>query len=251
MKYRPSLMGRSILGRSTDGGYNFGYLGELSRNKFVNVSIGQGVARGRTASMLGLTAGTKVLWIWGTGRYRMSSVYLAVLPLSNLDSLTAVRYFAGGETWSTEEDDAIALVPEGDVGELSARWNPVLRLWLLLFNSGNPRGILMHSARYPLGPWSNDPVLVFDPNQSGYGKFMHAPGSDQVQDNMFPPANVSNDAVVWSGCDQFPNNMTPPFPYRDGEFGGEYGPYQISRYAGIARDGAPQGSSRWLRPPQW
>jgi Domain of unknown function (DUF4185) len=34
-----NLMGRSVLGRSTDGGYTFTNLGELSRRKFINVSV--------------------------------------------------------------------------------------------------------------------------------------------------------------------------------------------------------------------
>jgi hypothetical protein len=251
-----TLMGRSVLGRSTDGGYNFAYLGEFSRSRFVNVSVEQGTVHDRAALMLGLRAGTPVLWIWGTGRYRMSSVYLAVLPLANLDSLTDIRYFAGDDRWSSEEREAAALVREGDIGELSVRWSPFLRRWLLLFNSLNPRGILMHSARHPWGPWSIEPVLVFDPFQSGYGKFMHAPGSngiqyDHVQDNMFlppPPPTVTNNDVHWMGCGQLPWNMVPNFPYRDDTPGGEYGPYQIPRYAGIGPGNTPQ---IWFTMSTW
>jgi Domain of unknown function (DUF4185) len=223
-----TLMGWSVLARSTDEGYNFVNLGVFSRQKFINVSVEQGTVDDRAASMLTLPRGTPVLWIWGTGRYRASAVYLAVMPLATLETLQGIQYYAGGSAWSKDENDAIALVSEGDVGELSVRWNPFLARWLLLFNSGNPRGILMHSAPSPWGPWSPDAVMIFDPTPApgadpcsgaGYGKFMHAgyqpglPHCDHVQDNMFPP-----------------------FAFRDGEWGGEYGPYQITRYTGTQKE---------------
>jgi hypothetical protein len=232
------LMGRSVLGRSVDGGNNFNFLADFSRKKFINVSVEQGTLDDRAASMLGLHIGTPVLWIWGSGRYRASAVYLAVLPLANLETLTGVRYFAGGTAWSLNEDDATALICQGDVGELSARWNPTLARWILLFNSGNPRGILMHSAPLPWGPWSSDPVMIFDPSAApganpcsgaGYGHFMHVnyqvAHCDHVQDDMFDPGH-----------------------FRDNEWGGEYGPYQITRYAHNVGDNAAQ---IWFTMSTW
>lgn len=215
-----TLMGRSVLGRSTDGGYNFTNLGELSRKKFVNVSVEQQQLGAAAASMLGLPVGTQVLWILGTGRYRASAVYLAVLPLTGLDRLQGLRYWAGGNHFSGSEDDAVALLCEGDVGELSARWNAILQRWLLMFNSGNPRGILMHSAAEPWGPWSLEPVMIFDPTPppgaspcdgAGDGKFMHV-------------------SYVAAHCDHVQDDMFSPGTFRDDDWGGEYGPYQITRY---------------------
>ena len=160
------------------------------------------------------------------------------MPLTDLEKLTGLRYFAGGSNWSSNEDDAAPLFCAGDVGELSARWNPFLARWLLLFNSGNPRGILMHSARQPWGPWSTDPVMIFDPTAApgaspcsgpGYGKFMHVDyrvaRCDHVQDDMFDPGHL-----------------------RDDEWGGEYGPYQITRYAGTTFDNTPQ---IWFTMSTW
>jgi hypothetical protein len=233
-----TLMGRSVLGRSVDEGYNFANLGELSRKKFVNVSVEQGTIDAEDARTLHLPIGTPVLWMWGTGQYRASAVYLAVIPLASLEKLQGILYYAGGGRWSTNEDDAIALLPEGDVGELSARWNPFLKRWLLLFNSGNPRGILMHSAPKTWGPWSLDPVMIFDPTArpgvdvcsgAGYGKFMHVDyrvaHCDHVQDDMFEPGT-----------------------FRDDDWGGEYGPYQITRYAGPVVDRVAQ---IWFTMSTW
>jgi hypothetical protein len=231
-------MGRSVLGRSTDEGYNFADLGELSRKKFINVSVEQGTIDAEVARTLNLPIGTPVLWIWGTGRYRASAVYLAVIPLASLERLQGIRYYAGGGQWSTNEDAAVALLCHGDVGELSARWNPGLARWLLLFNSGNPRGILMHSAPKPWGPWSIDPVMIFDPTArpgadpcsgAGYGKFMHVDyrvaHCDHVQDDMFEPGR-----------------------FRDNEEGGEYGPYQITRYAATVSENVAQ---IWFTMSTW
>ena len=76
-------MGRSVLGHSGDGGTNYTYIGELSRSKFINVSVEPGHID-RAAPETGLAIGTPVLWIFGSGRYRMSDIYLAVMPPAGL-----------------------------------------------------------------------------------------------------------------------------------------------------------------------
>src|SRR5271167_4684481 len=140
-------MGRTVLGRSHDLGYNFKYLADLSRNKFTNVSVNKAVVDNLTSSMLGFLVVAPIIWIWGSGRYRASAVYLAASQFVNLETLQGIRYFAGDNKWSSNEDDAVALVCEDEVGELSASWHPFLECWVLMFNSGNSPGILMYSAR--------------------------------------------------------------------------------------------------------
>ncbi len=232
-----TLMGRSVLGRSDDGGANYTYIGELSRSKFINVSVEPGHID-RAAPETGLAIGTPVLWIFGSGRYRMSDIYLAVMPLAGLPALSPVFYFTGNG-WGSDEAAAAPLFCAGDVGELSVRWNRHLRRWLALFNSGNPRGILMHNALNPWGPWSVDPVMIFDSGAladpsdpcsgAGYGRFMHIPWNVRV-------------------CDHVQDNMFPPYNFRDDDWGGEYGPYQIPRLA-TALDGG--GSRIWFVMSTW
>ncbi|GAA4355694.1 DUF4185 domain-containing protein [Angustibacter luteus] len=215
------LMGRSVITRCDDDGFAFRLVRELSRHKLVNVSVQRGPLDARAADGVGLPAGTDVLWIWGSGRYRSSDVYLAVVPFAQLEpGPFDVRYFAGTRTsprWSRSEDDATPLFHDGSVGELSVRWQPALHRYVATYNSDNLRGIHLRSAPAPWGPWTTAPVMLFDPwalddaadpcSGRGLGRFMHLPWTtrvcDHVQDDMFGHR-------------------------RDDEPGGEYGPYQIA-----------------------
>lgn len=202
-----AIMGRTLLAASTDtdhDGYTFEQIFELSREKFINVSV-EKVADSRA---IGLPGDGEGLLIWGCGRYRASDVYLAYLPLNRLHDRSTVLYFTGlddhgSPRWSGWEGHAVPLFCAGCVGELSVRWNRFLRRWIMMYNGDPPRGILARLSPTPWGPW-DDKRLVFDPGD-GYGRFMHQPGRDTVNDRMF-------------GAD------------RSGEYGGEYGPYQITRY---------------------
>ena len=156
------LMGRSVLARSADG-VRFDYLWDFSADKLVNVSVVHGQVSSELAASWGWPRGTtNVLWLWGSGRYRSSDVYLAVIPFGVLATPNPqgirpswTRFFSGrrgAPAWSASEEDATALFCNGSVGELCVRWNPHLSRWLATFNSDNPRGILLHWAEQPWGP---------------------------------------------------------------------------------------------------
>jgi hypothetical protein len=143
------------------------------------------------------------------------------MPLEEIAAGRYVRYYAGQRgdqpVWARSEAAAVPLFCSGCVGELSARWNPFVERWILLFNSDTPNGIVMRSAPKPWGEWSG-PVVVFDGGRhGGYGRFMHiawnAPDSphDFVHDDMFREGDG--------------------FPWRENVTGGVYGPYQIAPLA--------------------
>jgi hypothetical protein len=222
-------MGRSGITRCDDDGFAFTLVRELSRHRLVNVSVQRGTLDAHAADGVGLPAGSDVLWIWGSGRYRSSDVYLAVVPFGQLEpGPFDLRYFAGtrrSPRWSRSEDDATPLFADGSVGELSVRWHPALQRYLATYNSDNFRGIHLRSAPAPWGPWSTSPIMLFDPlarrdpadpcSGRGLGLFMHVPWTERV-------------------CDHVQDDM---FGHRrDDEPGGEYGPYQISNLT-RARDG--------------
>jgi hypothetical protein len=235
------LMGRSVLAVSENDGYEFVPMVSFSRSKFINVSVERTYLDPVQSSVVRWAEGTEVLWVWGSGRYRASPAYLAVIDLEgllgsirlrrneglvelteiNADS-GPVRYFAGtGDNifWSPNEWDAVPLFCTGDIGELSGRYNAIFNRYFLTYNSGNPRGITLRHAPHPWGPWSEgytifDPGWGSGPNQpigAGYGTFMHIPW------NVAHVDNVQDDAFLTGR--------------RDDGWGGEYGPYQITRFS--------------------
>ena len=202
------VMGRSVLTRAvrgdpTDLTYLYDVSVARSGGKFINASCVVVDEAPPGSPWRG-----PVVLVWGSGRYRASDAYLACVPLASVEDRGSWRFFGGLDgaqrpSWSDDEADAVALFPHPQIGELSATWNAPLRLWLLLYNAGSPRGVNARVARHPWGPWS-DPTVVFDPDWpgTGYGAFMHAlRGSDGLSD-----------------------------PGREHEWGGEYGPYVIDRF---------------------
>jgi Domain of unknown function (DUF4185) len=239
------LMGRSVLAVSENDGYDFTPLLSFSRYKFINVSIERRQLDASSSRALGWTENIEVLWIWGSGQYRSSPVYLAVADINRLLQKTSspgeripelaeivdeegpIRFYAGGieqPHWTSDESEAVPLFSAGDVGELSVRFHATFNSYFMTYNSGNPRGILLRHSNTAWGPWS-DSFVIFDPGWdrsddhpvgAGYGNFMHIRW------------DVSR--VDWVQDDAFLSGR------RDNEYGGEYGPYQIKRFSGGSRD---------------
>jgi hypothetical protein len=77
----------------------------------------------------------------------------------------------------------------------------------MLYNSTRPRAIMMRSAKRLWGPWS-EAAIIFNPfRDEGYGHFMHVPSNFKgvTGDSFHDPKRP----LVW---------------------GGEYGPYLMTRY---------------------
>jgi hypothetical protein len=200
-KFAPrTVMSRSVLLRSTDA-KNWTPLYTLSTGKFINVS--PWVVDAEKVPGLPIRKGKGVLLWAGSREYRRSSPYLGFIPLDQVGNPSAMRYWAGDGKWSTLESAAVPLVDHREVGELSVAWNEALSCWIMLYNSGNPRGIVMRTADRPWGPWS-DGQLLYNPTD-GYGKYMHISWRDKKVDSL-------HDAN------------------RENEYGGEYGPYMIPRF---------------------
>lgn len=202
------VMGRSVLTRAVDGDpTDLRWLYDVSvvrdGGRFANVSCA--VADEAPA---GLPFRGPALLAWGSGRYRASDPYLACVPLPAVERRESWRYLAGTDgagrpAWSERERAAAPLFRHPEIGELSVSRNGPLGLWLMLYNSGTPRGIVARVAADPWGQWSA-PTVVLDPARpgTGYGALMHA---------RHAPDGLSD-------------------PGREHEWGGEYGPYVIDRY---------------------
>lgn len=203
-----TTMGRSVVAVSTDNGWNFSLLYTLSRTNLINVSVN----KLNLADWPGFPqASGDGLVIFGSGSYRASNVRLAFQPAADIESSSALRYFAGldasgNPTWSTQESASTDLFSQPVVGELSVAYNRFIRRWVMFYNSSDShRGINFRTARQPWGPWSDTQVLL-DPWAGAYGQYFHIDWSWWVGDN------VQNAG-------------------RDNEFGGEYGPYMFKELA--------------------
>lgn len=199
------VMGRSVLARSDDG-KKWQKIYDLSSRFFINVS--PVVVDAAQTPGLPMRSG-KALLLWASAEYRRSPVRLACVPLDKVEDRSALRYWTGAGKWSADESEATPVVDHPVVGELSVAYCSPLKRWLMLYNSGAPRGIVMRSAESALGPWS-DATILFDPHKDGYGKFMHV--------------GDSNDGLEDPG--------------RKHEFGGEYAPYMIPRFFRKTEEGA-------------
>src|SRR5690606_38256143 len=125
--------------------------------KFINVQV---VVEGDQA------------WIFGSGPYRKSPVYLARVELASIADRAAWTYYPSYVPGAGEES-AEPLIAVGCVGELSVRRHPATGLLLMAYNCGEvERGIHLRTARAPEGPWS-EPQLIYTP-EMGYQHFMHA-----------------------------------------------------------------------------
>ncbi|MBK7876041.1 MAG: DUF4185 domain-containing protein [Planctomycetes bacterium] len=159
--------------------------------KFLNVSVARDGAD---------------LWIFGTGTYRKSAIYLARVPVSEVGNRAKWRYWPALDAPGKEED-AQPIVATNSAGELSVRRVGADGPWFLAYNSADPRGIVLHAARDPRGPWSA-PLVIFDPERDrGYGYFLHRKTSAAGFDD---------------GLSE---------PGREEDFGGEYGPYLVPRWS--------------------
>jgi hypothetical protein len=150
------------------------------------------------------------VYIWGSGEFRKSDVYLARVRVGSLADRSAWEYFHGdaadGALFVKGEQNARPIVTAGCVGELSVRKHAALGLFLLAYNCERPRGVFLHTAQGPAGPYS-EPISIFDPwRDQGYEHFIHvAPSTSGRDDGLSDPG-------------------------REDQSGGEYGPYLVPEW---------------------
>jgi hypothetical protein len=191
-------------------------ISQLPDGRFVKMSL-----HAEPAPIAGMPPGGPYVIVWGTGAYRKSDAYLSVVPAAQFESGKGTRYFAGFDpggapAWSEKESDAVPIVKNGTMGDLSVTWCKDLGLWLMTYDSRPPaaRGILFSYSRTPWGPWS-EPQVIFNPMRDGaIGKFIHNPDA-RPDDGLAGP-------VIGQG-------QADPGAVR----GGEYAPYVVERWTKV------------------
>jgi hypothetical protein len=109
------------------------------------------------------------VWVFGSGPWRESAVYLARVATGAIANREAWEYYTGSG-FAAGEAAAVPIVDERCVGELSVR--PVGGLYLMTYVDGARRVVLRTSAA-PDGRWS-DPVVLVDPAAEGMERWVHA-----------------------------------------------------------------------------
>jgi hypothetical protein len=155
----------------------------------------------RFANLSAIVEGDDV-YILGSGDpHRKSAIRLARVPLARIEDRSA---------WTIQRDPIVAT---RQTGELSARKHPTLPLYLLAYNSGDPRGIVLRLARSPTGPWI-DAGMLYVP-ADGYEKFIHAKESAVGHDDGL---SQPGDEETWGG--EYGPYLVPAwFTEKDGAFG--------------------------------
>jgi len=153
-------------------------ISQLPAGRFIKMSM-----HTEPGPIAGLPPGGPFIIIWGTGVYRKSDAYLAVVPVAHFETGQGTRYFAGWDTagapsWSASEPAARPIVENGTLGDLSVTWYKELRLWLMTYDRRAPtRGVAFSYSRTPWGPWSEPEVLFNAVRDGALGKFIHSPGA--------------------------------------------------------------------------
>lgn len=158
----------SKLVRFDEQARRFEVLRDVSRlpaGRFLQVSLHHA-----TTPVAGLPSQGPAVLMWGTGAYRQSDPYLAVIPAHTYATGEGTRYFAsldaaGEPTWAADESRAAPLFEQPVIGALSVSFVPQVGLWLMLYDAWPGRGtrgagrsrqdagVQLRTSTTPWGPW--------------------------------------------------------------------------------------------------
>ena len=180
---------------------------------------------GRTISRLpgghfvftALRASGSDVYMFGTGDYRASDIYLSVTPASGFWIGGETRYYAGrvnGQPiWSTSEAAAVPIVQDNPlnaasysptVGNLSVGYSTDLGLWIMTFDGGRQSratgGFYFTYAKEPTGAWAS-PQLIFNPTRdNALGAYIHNPDAVPSDGLNGPTIGPNTDPVTTPGA---------------------------------------------------
>lgn len=173
------------------------------------------------APIAGMPSGGPFVIVWGTGHYRKSDAYLAVVPIATWESGQGARYFSGmsatgAPMWSDKESDAVPIVKNGTMGDLSVTWSKDLNLWLMMYDSRALalKGVLFQYSRTPWGPWSEPQIIFNEVRDGALGKYIHDPNS-KPEDGLSGPV-IGIGQADWNAVE-----------------GGVYAPYVVERWTKV------------------
>lgn len=107
------------------------------------------------------------IYLFGTTPGRVGGLKLGRASIVPGVAPTSLEWeYWTGITWSTNESDAVFIVPPG-VGELSVQYNETFGRYILTYLSDRAGTIVFRDARTPEGPWSAPKELARHPQVPG------------------------------------------------------------------------------------
>ncbi|MGB9282112.1 MAG: DUF4185 domain-containing protein [Pseudonocardiaceae bacterium] len=149
------------------------------------------------------------VYAFGTPNGRFGDAHLARVPEQRLLDKSAYEYWTGTRWQRGVSAIAAAIVP-GPVGELSVRYDEILKSWEMMYLDEARGAIVVRLAAAPTGPWGAPmPVATSRQYPHLYGGFLHpdSTGSDiYFTMTQYDRYNVS---LMHA---RLPVNATPPVP---------------------------------------
>ena len=157
----PEYSGRPALVKSTDDGDTFSLVWAGDVGRMINIAP--------VISTHPENSNKEALYLIASNQYRDSEIYLAYTDLDKIEDRGSYKYYIGMDggrpKWSDKIGEAVPIVNDVKVGELSVQWNKYLNKWLLCYFDYTPSGgnadMFFRTADNLWGPWS-DAVFVYD-----------------------------------------------------------------------------------------
>jgi hypothetical protein len=120
------------------------------------------------------------VYAFGTPNGRFGDAHVARVPENQLLDKSAYEYWTG-KSWQRGGDAVATPIVEGPVGELSIRYDQVLKSWEMMYLDESRKEIVLRLAHQPNGPWGAPvPVASSREYPNLYGGFLNpdSKGSD-------------------------------------------------------------------------
>ncbi|MGH3550134.1 MAG: DUF4185 domain-containing protein [Pseudonocardiaceae bacterium] len=130
--------------------------------------------------MIAYTRRDGFVYAFCTPNGRFGDAYVARVPEQRLLDLSAYQYWTG-QTWLPGASATAAAIVHGPVGELSVRYDQILKSWEMMTLDESRGAIVVRLAPEPTGPWGAPiPVATASQYPHLYGGFLNpdSSGSD-------------------------------------------------------------------------
>jgi Domain of unknown function (DUF4185) len=113
------------------------------------------------------------VYAFGTPNGRFGAAHVARVPEGRLLDQSAYEYWTG-TAWQHGDSAIAAPIVPGPVGEISVRYDQILKNWEMMYLDESREAIVLRLAPQPAGPWGAPiPVATSREYPKLYGGFLH------------------------------------------------------------------------------